>query len=188
MKRFMRVLLIVLLAATGVTFASPAEAAPYCGIRWGSLAKTAGGTSNGNFLGVRTGQHACYDRLVIDVAGTISGYSVGYTGTKVGERGIFDGNSSSGPDLRGRVTLSIRVNLAATDAAGNPTFAPRWHYVAELADVSHYRTFRQVAGGSGYQGYAILGIGVRARLPFRVFTLAGPGGGSRIVIDVAHRW
>src|SRR5450830_1326413 len=100
MKRFMRVLLAVVLAVATLSIASPAEAAPYCGIRWGSLAKTAGGTSNGNFLGVRTGQHACYDRLVIDVAGTISGYTVGYTGSRVGERGIFDGASSSGPDLR----------------------------------------------------------------------------------------
>jgi hypothetical protein len=33
-----------------------------------------------------------------------------------------------------------------------------------------------------------LGLGVRGRLPFRVFTLDGPGAGSRIVIDVAHRW
>jgi hypothetical protein len=29
---------------------------------------------------------------------------------------------------------------------------------------------------------------VRARLPFRVFTLAGQGEGSRLVIDVAHQW
>jgi hypothetical protein len=29
---------------------------------------------------------------------------------------------------------------------------------------------------------------VRARLPFRVFVLRGPGSGSRLVIDVAHRW
>jgi len=188
MKRFMRVLLVVLLAATGVTLASPAQAAPYCGIRWGSLEKTAEGTADGAFLGVRTGRHACYDRLVVDVAGSISGYTVGYTGTRVGERGIFNGASSSGDDLRGRTTLSIRVNLATTDSAGAPTFERRWHYDPELADVSHFRTFRQVAGGSGYQGYAILGIGVRARLPFRVFTLDGPGGQSRLVVDVAHRW
>ena len=188
MKRFMRVLLVVLLAATGVTLASPAEAAPYCGIRWGSLGKTAEGTANGTFLGVRTGRHACYDRLVVDVAGSISGYWVGYTGTNKGERGIFDGASSGGDDLRGRITLSITVNLATTDSAGTPTFERRWHYTSELANVSHYRTFRQVAGGSGYQGYAILGIGVRARLPFRVFTLDGPDGRTRLVVDVAHRW
>lgn len=188
MKRFMRVLLAVVLAVATMSIASPAEARPYCGIRWGSLEKAAEGTANGTFLGVRTGRHTCYDRLVIDVAGSISGYTVGYTGTKTGERGIFDGASSSGDDLRGRITLSIRVDLATTDSAGTPTFEPRWHYDPELADVSHYRTFRQVAGGSGYQGYAILGIGARARLPFRVFTLDGPDGRTRLVVDVAHRW
>jgi len=29
---------------------------------------------------------------------------------------------------------------------------------------------------------------VRARLPFRVLTLDGPGSGSRLVVDVAHYW
>lgn len=188
MKRFMRVLLAVVLAAATMSIASPAEAAPYCGIRWGSLEKVAAGTSNGSYLAVRTGRHACYDRLVIAVAGAVSGYSVRYTGNKIGERGIFDGASSSGVDLRGRITLSINVNLASTDAAGTPTFDSRWHYFSELADVSHYRTFRQVAGGYGYQGYVMMGIGVRARLPFRAFTLDGPGSGSRLVIDVAHSW
>nr|WP_280956330.1 hypothetical protein [Cellulomonas flavigena] len=32
------------------------------------------------------------------------------------------------------------------------------------------------------------GLGVRARLPFRAFVLAGPGSGSRLVVDVAHQW
>lgn len=51
-----------------------------------------------------------------------------------------------------------------------------------------FRTLRQVsfAGSSG--GFTNFGVGVRARLPFRVFTLPGPGTGSRLVIDVAHRW
>ena len=39
-----------------------------------------------------------------------------------------------------------------------------------------------------FEGRTSLGLGVRARLPFRVFSLAGPGDGSRVVIDVAHRW
>ncbi|MDQ1596268.1 MAG: hypothetical protein QOH40_2824, partial [Arthrobacter pascens] len=39
-----------------------------------------------------------------------------------------------------------------------------------------------------FEGYTTLGLGVRARLPFKVFTLAGPGSGSRLVIDVAHHW
>jgi hypothetical protein len=29
---------------------------------------------------------------------------------------------------------------------------------------------------------------VRARLPFRVMVVPGPGRGSRVVVDVAHHW
>ena len=58
----------------------------------------------------------------------------------------------------------------------------------ELANVAGYRTFRQVSYAGSTEGAAWVGIGLRARLPFRVFTLTGPGAGSRIVVDVAHRW
>lgn len=84
----------------GVTLvaAPTSAAAPYFGIRWGSLAKSVADTSPAPVTGVRAGRHACYDRIVLDVGG------------------------------------------------------------------------------------------VRARLPFRVFVLDGPGSGSRLVVDVAHRW
>ena len=49
--------------------------------------------------------------------------------------------------------------------------------------MSGYRTFRQVAWADSRRHYTYFGLGVRARLPFRVFTLPG-----RLVIDVAHRW
>jgi hypothetical protein len=55
-------------------------------------------------------------------------------------------------------------------------------------NVTGYSTFRQVAWAGTFEGQTTVGLGVRARLPFRVFTLAGPGSGSRLVIDVAHRW
>ncbi|ADG76293.1 hypothetical protein Cfla_3416 [Cellulomonas flavigena DSM 20109] len=48
--------------------------------------------------------------------------------------------------------------------------------------------------GGGRAGPSLLGVreqfglGVRARLPFRAFVLAGPGSGSRLVVDVAHQW
>jgi len=58
----------------------------------------------------------------------------------------------------------------------------------ELARVSGYRTFRQVAWAGSFEGSTTLGLGVRARLPFRVLQLPGPGTGSRVVIDVAHTW
>jgi hypothetical protein len=45
-----------------------------------------------------------------------------------------------------------------------------------------------LASAGSFEGQTTIGLGVRARLPFRVFTLDGPGNGSRIVIDVAHHW
>lgn len=55
-------------------------------------------------------------------------------------------------------------------------------------NVAGYSTFRQVALAGSFEGETTIGLGVRARLPMRVIVLDGPGSGSRLVIDVAHRW
>ena len=73
----------------------------------------------------------------------------------------------------------------AYDSQGHPTFPAT---KKELVDVSGFRTFRQIAGAGSFEGQTTIGLGVRARLPFRVFVLDGPGTGSRLVVDVAHRW
>jgi hypothetical protein len=57
--------------------------------------------------------------------------------------------------------------------------------------VSGYPTFRQVAWAGSYEGSTTMALGVRARLPFRVFPLPGTpqsDDGPRLVIDVAHAW
>ena len=181
MKRFTRVLLAVVLAVATLSIASPAEAAPYCGIRWGSLTKTDPAMSSTPLTGVRTGRHTCYDRLVIDVAGPAGGYTVGYV-SQVSAEG-----SGLPIALRGRAFLQIVIHDPAYDVTtGHATYTPA--NPKELTNVTWYRTFRQVAWGGSFEGYTTIGLGTRARLPFRVFTLDGPGNGSRIVVDVAHRW
>jgi hypothetical protein len=87
---------------------------------------------------------------------------------------------------RGGARLQIAVHDPAYTATGKPTYSPS--NPRELRDVSGYRTFRQVVWAGSFEGYSAVGLGVRARLPFRVFVLAGPGTDSRLVIDVAHRW
>jgi hypothetical protein len=60
-----------------------------------------------------------------------------------------------------------------------------------MAPVSGFTTFRQVASAGSFEGVSSIGLGVRARLPFRVVTASGiPGSanGVRVVVDVAHRW
>jgi len=57
----------------------------------------------------------------------------------------------------------------------------------EVANVAGYRSFRQIAFAGSFEGQTTFGVGVRTRLPFRVFAVSGPGG-VKLVVDVAHRW
>ncbi|MFJ1610213.1 hypothetical protein ACIOHS_43890 [Streptomyces sp. NPDC088253] len=50
-------------------------------------------------------------------------------------------------------------------------------------DLSGYRTFREAKFGASFEGVTQVGLGVRARLPFRVSQLP-----DRLVVDVAHTW
>src|SRR5687768_195199 len=58
-----------------------AQAAPYCGITWGSTAKAHTAADAEMVNGVRSGRHTCFDRLVIDVGGqdvSFGSYDVRY--------------------------------------------------------------------------------------------------------------
>jgi hypothetical protein len=180
MKKF-RVWLIAILMAvgSGLVAPGPASAAPYCGLVWGSLAKADPAMSQAKVTNVRTGQHYCFDRLVIDLNGPVAGYTVRYV-----PQVTQDGSGFPVP-LRGQAFLQVTVNAPAY-VNGDATYEPA--DPNELSNVSGYQTFRQVAWAGSFEGYSSLGLGVRARLPFRVFTLEGPDAGSRLVIDVAHFW
>lgn len=181
MRKFGAGLAAVLAAAGfGLVAPGPASASPYCGIMWGSLAKADADMSSANVTNVRTGQQTCYDRLVIDMAGKVAGYSVQYVPVV-----IQDGSGFEIP-LLGDADLQVTVTAPSYNQNGQLTYAPAAK--AELSNVSGYQTFRQVAYAGSFEGYTSVGLGVRARLPFRVFTLDGPDGGSRLVVDVAHRW
>jgi|tagenome__1003787_1003787.scaffolds.fasta_scaffold20781460_2 hypothetical protein len=188
MRRTLRLIVLAVVAALGaLTLTVPASAAsPYCGITWGSQAKTTGSfTDREMVLGVRAARHACYDRLVLDLGGedaTFRSYDIRYV-TRV----TADGSGATIP-LRGGAYLQITVGAASYDEYGNPTFGPQ---TREVVNVSGYRTFRQVAYAGSFEGRTDFGLGVRARLPFRVFVLPGTPNTDhipRLVIDVAHRW
>lgn len=188
MKKLLGLLLGVLIVlAAGLTAAPAAQAAtrPYCGIYWGSLAKTGAGPSyasdSASVYNVRTGRHTCYDRLVVDVSGPVGTYHVQYVSEISTEGGGFP------VPTRGGAALQIGVmNPGYNPHNGVPTYVIA--NTNELTNVTGYRTFRQIVWGGTYEGYSSIGIGVRARLPFRVFVLTGPGSSSRLVVDVAHRW
>ncbi|WP_324276082.1 AMIN-like domain-containing (lipo)protein [Blastococcus brunescens] len=152
----------------------------------GLLAKVADGPDTEMVNDVRAGRHACFDRLVVDLGGqdtTFGSYDVRYV-PLVSE----DGSGRAVP-VRGAADLQIVVRAPAYDPRGAATFTPADR--REVVDVAGWTTFRQVAWAGSYEGHTTLALGVRARLPFRVFALAGTPAsdhGPRLVIDVAHRW
>ncbi len=165
------------------TAAPAATTAPYCGIYWGSLAKTNGtAMATGTLTNVRSGRHTCFDRLVLDVAdvpGRLT-YDVRYVST------VRADGSGAPVALRGGADLRVIVRAPAYNNHGVPTYRPADQ--RNLVDVSGYSTFRQVAWAGSFEGQTTIGVGTRARLPFRAFVLDGPGDGARLVVDVAHRW
>lgn len=181
MKRLISWLAALALAVgLGLIVPSSATAAPYCGITWGSTAEARPGSTTAPIVNVRSGRQACFDRLVIDVNGKIAGYDVRYVDA------VHQPGSGFAVPLRGAADLQVTVQAPAYDAWGNPTYHPADRN--ELVNVSGYPTFRQVALAGSFEGQSVLGLGVRARLPFRAFVLDGPGHASRLVIDVAHQW
>jgi hypothetical protein len=173
---------LVVGVGTSVAAAAPAAtAAPYCGIYWGSLPKTAKITETAPMVNVRAGQHACFDRMVVDVrAGGADGYFVKYVDT------VRQDGSGFAVSLRGGARLQVTVVAPAYDDNYRQTYRPANR--SELDNVAGWQTFRQIAWAGSFEGQSTIGLGVRARLPFRVFVLQGPGAGSRFVVDVAHRW
>ncbi|WP_367136850.1 hypothetical protein [Saccharothrix sp. HUAS TT1] len=152
--------------------AAPVACAP---VDWGSGAKHAAQTTTGSLTNIRAGQQECYDRLVFDFAGANDGYTVQYV-----PEVTHEGSGKPVP-LRGGAKLQITVNSPAYDEDGNLTYP--FVNGSELVDVTGYQTFRQVAWAGSFEGQTTVGLGVRAVLPFRVFTLPG-----RVVVDVAHVW
>jgi len=174
--------LSVTAALGAVVVPAPAEAAAHraavCATRWGSQPQFADGRSTAPVSGVRAGRHACFDRLVVDVDGPLGPWTVRYV-----DRVFRDGRPGEEVPLRGGARLEVAVHQPplATDA---------WFREdGSLLDTRGYRTFRELAwAGEPGGGRTLLGLGVRARLPVRAFVLPGPGTGSRLVVDVAHRW
>ncbi len=168
------------LVAGGITTARAATS-PYCGITWGSMLKSETTLSPAPIVNARIGQQTCFDRFVIDVSGTpAAGYFVRYTD------GFAQPGSGAPMAVAGGAVLTITALAPSYDGNGNSTVP--WPAGAHIATPTTFQTFRDVVYGGSFEGESAFGLGVRARLPFRVFTLAGPGAGTRLVVDVAHRW
>ncbi|GAB3176006.1 hypothetical protein GCM10027162_23730 [Streptomyces incanus] len=172
--------------APAVAAPSAAPAATACPTGWDSLAKndTADTATTTPVRNVRTGRRDCYDRMVVDLPGAGGGGAgaVGYTVRYV-DRLYQDGSGTHIPVVGGAV---LEVRVAAPSYApetGEPTYPARAGQPLPGVNPTGYRTFRDTRFAAGFEGDTQIGLGVRARLPFRVLQLQ-----DRLVIDVAHSW
>lgn len=159
---------------TLVATAPPASAA-YCGITWGSMANTSATMSTRAVIGTRAGQHACFDRFVIDVgAGSNVGYSVQYVSL------VHSDGSGAPVPVAGGAVLQVVVRAPANASTKLPPAAGQ--------TFTGYSTLRQVKFAGSFEGQTTYALGVRARLPMRVMVVTQVNGVKTVVIDVAHRW
>jgi hypothetical protein len=116
---------------------------------------------------------------VIDLNADAPGYRIGYRDE------VLAPGSGEPVAVDGGARLELIVEAPGYDENGNATITR-----SELDGLrfAGRRTLRDVTLAGSFEGQTTFGVGVRARLPYRVFTLDGPGNGSRLVIDIAHRW
>lgn len=122
--------------------------------------------------GVRYAGHAGYDRVVIDLQGPMTGYTVTWV-----ERLIQDGSGDPIP-VRGGAYLNVALSPAAAHTeSGDPTWEQEPVRRVDLTNV------RSVVKVGDFEGVVSVGIVLNRKAGFRVVELSDP---TRLVVDVAH--
>jgi hypothetical protein len=134
---------------------------------------------------VRVGQQVCYDRVVFDVNGpAVVGYLARYVPVVQA-----DGSGKPVPVAGGAaLEIAVRAPMLGTDSQGHqpgsPTPAVGEDFVAP-SRVAGWTSLRQVTYAGSFEGQTTIAVGVRTRLPFRIF-LTADRGYRHIVVDIAH--
>ncbi|MCX4821322.1 hypothetical protein OG883_15680 [Streptomyces sp. NBC_01142] len=165
-------------AATGQV--GKAASASACSTAWGSGGKSATDTDSRPLKNIKTSQNTCYDRMVFDVSGVTGklGYHVGYV-----DKFHQDGSGDLIP-VTGGAILQVYVSAPSYDpATGKPTYAGKAAKALPGVNITGYKTFKDTKFGASFEGQTQVGVGVRAKLPFRVLQ-----SGDQLIVDVAHTW
>ena len=137
--------------------------------RTAPLAKTRPDGAGPELVGVRTGRHRGYDRVLFTFRGALPGWRVGYVPVV-----RADGSGRTVP-LRGGTYLAVAFTPArAHDARGKATFA-----AGTLGP--GYPRLRQVRLAGDFEGRVAFGLGLHGRTGFRVTELTGP---PRLAVDI----
>lgn len=122
-------------------------------------------------VNLRVGEHATFDRVVIDLTGAMTGYHIEYV------KRLFHGGSGFPVHLPGNAFLVIRLNPAqAHTNRGRDVFGGDTRQVLALPTVRGAALTGDVEGVS-------FGLGLSKKATFHVSELTSP---TRLVIDVRH--
>ncbi|WP_055555899.1 hypothetical protein [Streptomyces sp. NBRC 110028] len=162
--------------------ATGAHTAAACATGWGSGEKTAPSGNHKPLEDIRTGRHECFDRMVFDVKGATATDRVRFDVRYVDA--LHQDGSGDPIPVNGGAILDIRVGAPSYDyEAGRSTYPGTARQQLPGVDVTGYRTFRDTRYAASFEGDTQVGLGVRARLPFRVLQSDG-----KVILDVAHSW
>ncbi|MFE0421933.1 hypothetical protein [Streptomyces sp. NPDC058953] len=184
----------VTLALTGATLAGTAGAAgvattpgtsakptAVCSTPWGSGTKSDMLPYASPLTNIRTGQHDCYDRIVFDVPNNASA-KVGYHVDYVTE--FYEDGTGDPIPVTGGAILRIFASTPSYDPeTGRATYPARPKSPLPGVNLTGYRTFKDTKFGGSFEGRTQVGLGVRAKLPFRVTQTK-----TQLIVDVAHTW
>ncbi|GAA4936188.1 hypothetical protein ACFPM3_06305 [Streptomyces coeruleoprunus] len=151
-----------------------------CSTAWGSGTKTGGPEYAKPLTAIKTSQDRCFDRMVFDTGGVTGklGYHVSYVDA-------FHQDGSGDPiPVNGGAILQVFVSSPSYDPATmKPTYAGKPGRPLPGVNITGYKTFKDTRFGASFEGQTQIGLGVRAKLPFRVTQ-----SGDKLIVDVAHSW
>ncbi|MFD7502680.1 hypothetical protein [Streptomyces sp. NPDC059850] len=166
----------------GAAQTATAGTAAACATGWGSGDKTAPSGNYKPLENIRTGQHECFDRMVFDVKGATAADQVRFDVRYVDA--LHQDGSGDPIPVNGGAILDIRVGAPSYDyESGRSTYPGKARQPLPGVNVTGYKTFRDTRYAASFEGDTQVGLGVRARLPFRVFQSDG-----KVIVDVAHSW
>lgn len=154
---------------------------------WGTGSRESAHSSTAPLYLVRVGQHDCYDRVVFDVNGPAAvGYSVRYTDV------VREDGSGEPRPVAGAAALEVVIRapaLGADDQGHQPgkLLAGAGQDLYTAGRLAGWHSLREVRYAGSFEGQTTIALGVRARVPFRVLTLASTRDQvTRVVVDLAH--
>ena len=117
----------------------------------------------------RVGQHACYDRVVFDINGP---EAVGLAARYVP---VVSADASGKPvpvAWRAALEVTVRAPILGTDSQGHQPWvtAPAvGESLVAPAKIAGWSSLRAVTFAGSFEGQTTVALGIRERLPFRVF-------------------